>query len=137
MKTRQEIVNHVFDYFIVQKHPKSYNKDSQLCQYKCFVEEKECRCAIGCLLNPDIDVTRFECASIFEVFIKGSLNKNQKAKYLKEACEQSGINMDPSEAYFLEGLQGCHDQSTEKDFHTSFFTAFKSFVKRHELVLPS
>lgn len=128
--TKQEILNKVWDYFIVEKHPKAYDVRC------CYRTKDGYKCAIGCLIPDELyqhkwDVPDENCGigtGVDELY----------------ACDKDFKNFIDSlfdskvEISFLARLQGCHDLSTGgfSEFHTSMKNNLTNLALELDLKVP-
>lgn len=90
--TRQQIFDRVWDYFVVKKHPKSMDGQTDNCFY---LGPEGTRCAIGIFLAKPEAKACSESGAIFEV---RDLNPDIYNRHFRDEDLQ-----------FLAALQRCHD----------------------------
>lgn len=101
MLTAQEIYDRAAAHLLAQNRP-AMNESGQ-----CFYRTADgLRCAVGGLLNPEIDTTPFEGMSPLAALVKE--DDSIESPELRGALLASGINVD-EHADFLSRLQRVHD----------------------------
>jgi hypothetical protein len=94
---KQEVINKVHQYFIVEKHPQSIEVISGQCRYRNPVGNK---CAIGCLIPDSIYTKDMEALTV-----KSLLNRYPDVSRT--------LNIQDEDIEFLDALQRIHDKRFE------------------------
>lgn len=118
MKTRQECVDQVYDWFIIKGNPLAKDEDNGGCRYRT---PEGHRCAIGCLIPDDKYDPKIDDAGYG--WIGG---------FSEETIISIGLN--PEEKSFYENLQQCHDLANNK---TDMFNRVQKLCHRYNLHYPS
>lgn len=125
--TRQQIVDHVVDYYIVKRNLPGKNPNSVQCYYRFSIpgKKKVGRCAVGCLLDKEQwqKVTK-------QGGNGGSFNGSMLAT-IPELTGEDNLN-------FLRMLQGVHDGSVSHNtpFRFTFAKKLRYFIRSYRLQEP-
>lgn len=95
MKTKQELFNNVWQYFIVEKHPKAANPNTAPYYATCLYRGPESNCAVGCQLPDELYRVEMDYGSSIDAVMHT----------YPEVRDYFGLESAP----FLTGLQRAHD----------------------------
>jgi hypothetical protein len=103
MLTQREVFDKVKTHLLTQNARAETEDSEQSCQYRA---PNGLRCAVGCLLSPDIDTTPFEGAAM-ETYV--SSGNNTREDRLLAALADSGVSTEYGVLRMLQDLQRIHD----------------------------
>lgn len=118
-KNNQEILNKVYQHFIVEKNPKSTNSNGGCCY-------NGTGCAVGCLLDP-IDRELFETSAGNGLIL--SICQHNPEMFLKSFRKD--------QLSFLVDLQNAHDSTpSDKLFHEILLKELIDLAAQYSLKVP-
>ena len=112
--TKQEVIDHIADWFLVQKNPPGYDFENRCCVYG--TTDPNIACGIGCLI-PYEERIEMQCAD----GIGSAFTLNPLTKLLHPL--QRHLGKEAFSEKFLRDIQQVHDASAGygvSDFHRMF-----------------
>lgn len=127
--TKQETFNIIWNYFVVEAHPRACDRYFQVCMYRTLEGNK---CAIGCLIPDELYTRSIEGMGIEDLFLKHTLIPKNLSEFLEtEFSFEDRIE-------FLCYLQDLHDtyQKSSGDFTAYMKKELTEFAWARNLEVP-